>query len=141
MFTYTRKAYYHETDKMGIIHHSNYIKWMEEARLEFMDALGWGYKKAEDMGMGSPVTSLSIDYKHPCDFLDEIEIRIWVEKYAAIAVEFKYEFFNKTKNQVCTTATSKHCFVKDGKIVIVKKDMPALDAIIRKCMEENPVEK
>ena len=34
MFKYIRKAQYHETDKMGIIHHSNYIKWMEEARID-----------------------------------------------------------------------------------------------------------
>ena len=40
MFKYERKAYYHETDQMGIIHHSNYLKWMEEARIALMDELG-----------------------------------------------------------------------------------------------------
>ena len=42
MFVYKRRAQYHETDQMGIIHHSNYVKWMEEARVRFMDLLGLG---------------------------------------------------------------------------------------------------
>ena len=45
MFTFSRKANYHETDKMGIIHHSNYIKWMEEARIAYMEHLGYGFDK------------------------------------------------------------------------------------------------
>ena len=40
MGVYRRKAQYHETDQMGIIHHSNYVKWMEEARIDFMKELG-----------------------------------------------------------------------------------------------------
>ena len=49
MFTYTRKAQYHETDKMGIIHHSNYVKWMEEARIAYMESLGYGFDKVESL--------------------------------------------------------------------------------------------
>ena len=47
MFTYGRKAQYHETDQMGVIHHASYVKWMEEARVAFMDALGCGYEEIE----------------------------------------------------------------------------------------------
>lgn len=38
---YLRKVHYHETDKMGVTHHTNYIKWMEEARIDFLDQIGW----------------------------------------------------------------------------------------------------
>ena len=51
MFTYKRKAQYHETDQMGIIHHSNYVRWMEEARIAFMESLGFGYDKVESLGI------------------------------------------------------------------------------------------
>ena len=44
-YTYYRKAQYHETDQMGIIHHSNYVKWMEEARIGYMSRMGFSYKK------------------------------------------------------------------------------------------------
>ena len=50
MGVYRRKAQYHETDQMGIIHHSNYVKWMEEARIDFMKELGFGYGEVELRG-------------------------------------------------------------------------------------------
>ena len=51
MGVYRRKAQYHETDQMGIIHHSNYVKWMEEARIDFMKELGFGYGEVEKRGL------------------------------------------------------------------------------------------
>ena len=50
MNLYHHKVQYYETDKMGIVHHSNYIRWMEEARIDFLGQIGWNYKKLEDMG-------------------------------------------------------------------------------------------
>ena len=47
MRPYIRKVQYHETDKMGVAHHSNFIKWMEEARVDFLDQMGYGYAKLE----------------------------------------------------------------------------------------------
>ena len=52
---YLRKVHYHETDKMGITHHTNYIKWMEEARIDFLDQIGWSYARLEREGILSPV--------------------------------------------------------------------------------------
>ena len=43
MKAYQHKVQYYETDKMGITHHSNYIRWMEEARIDFLEQLGWNY--------------------------------------------------------------------------------------------------
>ena len=54
MGVYRRKAQYHETDQMGIIHHSNYVKWMEEARIDFMKEMGFGYGEVEKRGIVSP---------------------------------------------------------------------------------------
>ena len=55
---YEHHAKYYETDQMGIIHHSNYIRWMEEARIAYMDELGFPYKKVEEAGIISPVLSV-----------------------------------------------------------------------------------
>ena len=49
MKLYEHKVQYYETDKMGIVHHSNYIRWMEEARIDFLSQIGWDYKKLEEM--------------------------------------------------------------------------------------------
>ena len=54
---YQHKIQYYETDKMGITHHSNYIRWMEEARIDFLEQLGFGFDKLEQSGIVSPVLS------------------------------------------------------------------------------------
>ena len=134
MYIYLRKAQYHETDQMGIIHHSNYVKWMEEARIGYMDQMGFSYKKVEELGVISPVVEISVSYKKQVSFDDEIEIRVSIKKYNGISLEFNYEFFNRTKNEICTTAYSRHCFLKDECLISVKKTIPELDHAISDCM-------
>ena len=130
IYTYYRRAQYHETDQMGIIHHSNYVKWMEEARIGYMDQMGFTYKKVEEMGVISPVVEISVTYKKQVFFDDDIQIRVSIRKYNGISLEFNYEFFNTTRNEICTVAYSRHCFLKDGKLISVKKELPDLDRII-----------
>ena len=48
---YSRKANYYETDQMGIIHHSNYIRWFEEARVDFLEQIDFGYNKTVECGI------------------------------------------------------------------------------------------
>ena len=133
-YTYYRKAQYHETDQMGIIHHSNYVKWMEEARIGYMDQMGFSYKKVEELGIISPVVEISVAYKKQVSFDDEIQIRVSVKKYNGISLEFNYEFFNVTKDEICTVASSKHCFLRDGKLISLKKEIPDLNRAIADCM-------
>ncbi len=130
IYTYYRKAQYHETDQMGIIHHSNYVKWMEEARIGYMEQIGFSYKKVEEMGVISPVVEISVTYKKQVFFDDDIQIRVSIRKYNGISLEFNYEFFNTTRNEICTVAYSRHCFLKDGKLISVKKELSDLDRII-----------
>lgn len=137
MFTYLRKAQYHETDKMGFVHHSNYIKWMEEARVAFMDELGFSYHALENLGIVSPVTGINIEYKKSTDFDDLIEIRVSVLRYTGVRLEISYEMINKETGEICTSAVSSHCFLKDGRVVSLKRVLPELDKIIRDSMGEN----
>lgn len=60
---YRHVVQYYETDRMGITHHSNYVRWMEEARIHFLDQIGWDYAKLEEMGLVSPVVSVSCRYR------------------------------------------------------------------------------
>ena len=55
-YTYYRKAQYHETDQMGIIHHSNYVKWMEEASImEFLWNLIMNFLMRAEMKSAQPL--------------------------------------------------------------------------------------
>ena len=78
-YTYCRKAQYHETDQMGIIHHSNYVKWMEEARIGYMNQMGFSYKKVEELGVISPVVEISVAYKKQVFFDDELQVRVSIK--------------------------------------------------------------
>ncbi len=51
MKPYTRKVQYYETDMMGVAHHAHYLHWMEEARIDFMQQLGFPYKRMEAEGV------------------------------------------------------------------------------------------
>ena len=77
---YTHKVHYYETDKMGITHHSNYVRWMEEARVDFLEKKGYGFDRLESEGIASPVVSLECNYKKPSVFSEEIDIEVFVKE-------------------------------------------------------------
>ena len=129
MFTYSRKAQYHETDKMGIIHHSNYIKWMEEARIAYMESLGYGFDKVESLGIVSPVAGISITYKTPVLFNETVDIQVTLTRYSGVIQEVSYTFLKQGSGELCATATSKHCYLKGGKVVNLKHEIPELDKL------------
>lgn len=129
MFTYSRKAQYHETDKMGIIHHSNYIKWLEEARIAYMEHLGYGFDKVEQLGIVSPVAGISISYKTPVLFNETVDIQITLTRYSGVIQEVSYNIVKQSTGELCATAVSKHCYLKDGKVVNLKHEIPELDRL------------
>ena len=77
---YEHHAKYYETDQMGIIHHSNYIKWMEEARMDLMEQIGLSYKQMEEMEIISPVLSVSCEYHSMVHFDDTVVIETKITK-------------------------------------------------------------
>lgn len=129
MFTYSRKAQYHETDKMGIIHHANYIKWLEEARIAYMEHLGYGFDKVEQLGIVSPVAGISISYKTPVLFNEIVDIQITLTRYSGVIQEVSYNIVKQGTGELCAKAVSKHCYLKDGKVVNLKHEIPELDRL------------
>ena len=90
MFICKHEVQYYETDRMGITHHSNYVRWMEEARTFFLREIGWPYERIEEEGIISPVTSLSCEYKATSTFADEISIEITVKGVKSARLSFEY---------------------------------------------------
>ncbi|MCR5706353.1 MAG: acyl-CoA thioesterase [Acholeplasmatales bacterium] len=137
MFTYERRAYYHETDQMGVIHHANYIKWMEEARIALMDYLGFSYKKMEDLGVISPVTGIDLEYKNPTRFNDNVLINVKVSEYSGVKLTIEYEIVSKDSGELRALGHSKHCFLMNGRIVSLKRSLPEFNEAFTKYIEEN----
>ncbi len=123
MNLYQHKVQYYETDKMGIVHHSNYIRWMEEARIDFLSRIGWDYKKLEDIGVISPVTAVECKYKLTTAFSDLIDIAVQVAEFKGVKLKLKYEM--KREDKVVCEGYSEHCFLNDsGKILNLKREYP-----------------
>lgn len=130
---YLRKVHYHETDKMGITHHSNYIKWMEEARIFFLDQIGYGYARLERDGISSPVTGIEGQYKHPTTFDDTVCIQVEVEEFKGVRLVIRYTMTNQATGELVFVGKSQHCFInREGKPVILKKQFPELDGVLKK---------
>ena len=140
MSIYKRKVNYHETDKMGITHHSNYIKWMEEARIYYFSTLGLSYAELEKNGVGSPVVNVNCKYILPTTFDDEIDISVKFTRYNGVILNVEYTMVNaKTGKTVCT-ATSESCFVdKQGKLVSIKNVLPETHEKIIEELNENKI--
>ena len=123
---YKHKVKYYETDKMGITHHSNYIRWMEEARIDFLEQLGFGFDKLERDGIVSPVLSVDCSYKKSTTFPEEISIEVKVLEFKGVKLKLGYVMKNEIGELVCE-ATSGHCFLNaDGCPIRLKTDFPAL---------------
>lgn len=128
---YQHIVQYYETDKMGITHHSNYIRWMEEARVRFLKESGLSFSQMEEMGISSPVVSVDCKYKAPTYFEDAIDIEIFTESVVGVKLRIKYIMKNADGKVVCE-GHSEHGFFKDGKPIIIEKSLPKFyDALMR----------
>lgn len=122
--TYTHNVHYYETDRMGITHHSNYVRWMEEARIDFLKNIGWDYARLESLGIISPVTAISCNFKESTTFSDEVTITVSVEEFKGVRLKLHYEMVNAEGKPVCLAA-SEHCFVnKEGRPIRLKREFP-----------------
>ncbi|MCI8770743.1 MAG: acyl-CoA thioesterase [Lachnospiraceae bacterium] len=134
---YHRSINYYETDQMGIVHHSNYIRFFEEARLMLMKQSGMDYRGLEEMGIIIPVTFVQCNYLVPLRFEDEVEIATRITKYDGIKMEVSYEIYQERAGQLCTTGKTGHCFLdRELKPIRMKRKYPDLFSKLKAMVEE-----
>ena len=121
---YLHKVQYYETDCMQIVHHSNYIRFFEEARVDFLERLGVDYAAIERAGYVVPVLSVSAEYKGMTTFGDTLAICVKFEEFSGIRFSFSYQIYNTATGALCTTGKTTHCYLKDGKPVNLKRTLP-----------------
>ena len=98
---YKRKANYYETDQMGIVHHSNYIRWFEEARMNFMEEIGFPYAKVEEMGIIVPVLGVNAQYRTMVKYGETVDIYTKITKFTGLKMNIELlqvEKFDKCNN-------------------------------------------
>ena len=124
MNNYQHEVKYYECDRMGVTHHSNYIRFMEEARVDWLDQLGFGFDKIEAENVFSPVISVTCEYKRPTTFKDVIDIEVNIGKITEMKFEFIYTM--RVGGKVVCTAQSSHCFIENNRPVAISKRLPEL---------------
>ena len=92
-------------------------------------------EEMEDMGVASPVVSINVEYKKQVEFDDKVEIRLSVSEYNGAVLEIEYEFYNLSKDEVCSHAVSRHCFIHGDRLVSLNKELPRLDADLREQLD------
>lgn len=129
---YRHQIQYYETDQMGVVHHSNYIRWMEEARIYYMGQVGLDYIKMEENSLISPVHNIECKYIKPSRFGESIDIYMKLEEFKGVKIKLYYEMKNLQDEIICI-ARSETCFVdKDMKPIRLKKDYPHIYDIMMK---------
>ena len=124
---FKREINYYETDKMQVVHHSNYIRYLEECRMDFMRQIGFDYAKMEQSGIMVPVLSVSCNYKNPARFGETICIVPKVERMHGVKYEMSYRIYSEDFSVLHNEAASAHCFVDlDFKPIRLKKEYPEL---------------
>ncbi len=134
--TYRREVYYYETDRMDCVHHSNYIRWFEEARVNFMRESGFPYDKLEASGVLSPVLHAEADYRSMCRFGERVLIDVHIESYTGTRIGFCYRVTDEATGALRCEGVTRHCFVnQEGRPVSLRKASPAYDQRARELLE------
>lgn len=136
MKPYLHTVQYYETDMMGIVHHSNYIRFMEEARIDFLNQLGFPYQTMEAAGIFSPVTALSCTYRHPLHFGEHVSVCVSVAAFDGVRMDIQYQMENEAGQTVCS-ASSSHVFLhRDGHFARIRRELPAFSDAIASLLSE-----
>lgn len=111
MTNWLHKVQYYETDQMQIVHHSNYIKWFEEARTYLMDEIDFGYDKMEEAGIVVPVLSVYSEYKSMTRFGETVIIEAEIKEFTGVKLIVSYKISDETTGELRCLGETKHAFL------------------------------
>lgn len=128
---YKHKVQYYETDMMGIVHNSNYLRWFEESRSDWLEQIGFGYVQMEAQGLISPVLSTACQYKRMVRYGQTVIIVPMLTQYNGVKMTVTYHILDEATKDLCAQGETTHCFL-DAVTQFparLKKTHPDLDAL------------
>ena len=105
-FEHKLRVEYHHTDQMGIVHHSNYIKFFEAARTEWLRAAGLTYAEMERRGVMMPIVDVQIKYRQPAYYDEMLSITTSVRELPMARMTFYYEIRGEDDREVASGMTT-----------------------------------
>lgn len=104
----TIRVIYADTDAMGVVYHTNYIKWFEVGRCELLRSIGYPYAKLEEDGILLPVAECCCKYKQPAVYDDVLEITARAAETKGATVILEYEIRRESTGELLVTGSTKH---------------------------------
>lgn len=129
MFVYQHKVNYYETDRMGVTHHSNYFRFMEEARVAYLDAIGASYARIEADGIISPVMAIEGRFRQTTTFDDVIDIAVSILELSTLKLKIGYTM--TCGGREVFEGWSLHCFLEGGKPIDIAARYPQFAREVR----------
>lgn len=108
-----KRIYYYDTDCGGVVYYGNYLKFLEEARTEYLEERGVSVKELMDQGILFVVHRQEIDYKYPSFYGNILDIRTWIKEISSVRIEFEYEIKNQDGRLVSKAKTAMVCVGPD----------------------------
>jgi acyl-CoA thioester hydrolase len=106
---------YAETDRMGLLHHANYLVYFEQARTELLRSQGLTYRDLEDQGFFLVITSVEVKYKSPAKYDDVLSIKTTVARTTPVRIDHTYEVTCEGR-LVAEAKTTLACVDRTGKL-------------------------
>ena len=97
---------YHHTDQMGIVHHSNYVKFFEVARTEWLRANGLTYAEMERRGVMMPIVDVAVKYRNPAVYDELISVTAFVDAMPMARMTFRYEVRGEDGREIASGSTT-----------------------------------
>lgn len=136
---YLHKTQYYETDQMGVVHHSNFIRWFEEARTDLLERAGLGYDKMEERGIIVPVLAAACEYKSSVRYGETVAIIPTVEVYTGLRLTLSYRVLDARTGELRATGETRHAFLgRDFKPSPLKRNHPDVDELMRSLSSRGP---
>lgn len=117
-----KRIFYHDTDCGGVVYHANYLKFLEEARTEYLENLGLSVKgMLDDLGIMFVVRRQEMEYKRPARYDDTVDIATTVTEVSPVRLRFSYELRNQKDEFLARGSTDLVSVGADFKL----REMPA----------------
>ena len=97
---------YHHTDQMGVVHHSNYVKFFEVARTEWLRAIGLTYAEMERRGVMMPIVEVQVRYHQPAYYDELISVKAFVDEMPMARMCFRYEIRGEDDRDIASGSTT-----------------------------------
>jgi acyl-CoA thioester hydrolase len=106
---------YAEVDRMGFLHHSNYLVYFEQGRTELLRSQGYSYRDLEDQGFLLVLTKVQVRYKSPARYDDLLTLRTTIVRTTLVKIEHRYDLF-RDGQLLAEGETTLGCLGRDGQV-------------------------